>query len=81
MMGMGLDTAEVCAAARITPRQLNHWVRRGYVTPQDPERSGSGRPFSFSPVEVGVAVRIGMLVAQGYRVAAAAQVARDDWSW
>lgn len=48
-----LTSAEVCDAAGITYRQLDYWIRRGYVSPsvQDAEGPGSLRLFSAADLE------------------------------
>lgn len=58
----------------MTYRQLDHWVRRGYLHPRGGE--GSGHHRKWPPDEVEVGVRMAVLVRSGYLPAAAARLAR-----
>lgn len=63
--------------AGLTYRQADHWTRRGYLRPTNPDcGSGHGRDYPASEVRVaGVMVR---LVAAGLTVEAAHTVARGE---
>lgn len=62
----------------ITYRQLDHWVRRGYLQPRQ-DQSGPGNARVWSEHEVTVAKRIALLVRAGLPHAKAAWMARDSW--
>ncbi|MCC5574537.1 MerR family transcriptional regulator [Microtetraspora sp. AC03309] len=57
-----------------TKRQLDFWVRQGYLKPV--ARGGSGHPREWPRTEKQVAHLMGRLVAAGFTAAAAADVAR-----
>lgn len=61
-----------------TYRQVEHWVRRGFLRP-DTTAHASGRPrWTWSDDEAGVAVRMARLAAAGLRVDVAEKVARQS---
>lgn len=60
----------------ITYRQLDYWVRQGYLHPRDRRKEGSGHPRDFSTGELAVAARMARLVDRGFNVKAAATIAR-----
>ncbi len=62
----------------ITYRQLNHWVIRGYLRP-DQERRSSGVARSWTAAELEVARRMGRLVRAGLTPERAIVFARDGW--
>ncbi len=62
----------------ITYRQLDYWVRCGYLRPAN-GFSGSGRDREWSLTELEIARRMGRLVAAGISVEKAAAFARDGW--
>lgn len=64
----------------ITYRQLDHWVRRGYLRPTG-GTCGSGYMRDWTDAEIRVARRMGRLVAAGFRTAAAAGIARHGDSY
>jgi len=63
------------ALARISYRQLDHWVRKGFLRP-DVDNVGSGRRRTFPPGELAVARVMGALAAAGMTPRAAERVAR-----
>lgn len=64
-----MTTEEVAAAAGISYRQLDHWVRRGLI--DGPEAKGSGRAREWTAQQAAVAIMTGRLVNAGIEVAAA----------
>lgn len=58
---------DLCKAARITYRQLDHWVRRGYVRAYVPSE-GSGTSRAFTEMEFQVATALGRLSEIGVLV-------------
>jgi hypothetical protein len=58
----------------ITYRQLDHWVTRGYLRPENKPGSGYGREFSESEIEI--AKLMAKLVHAGFRAEKAAKTAR-----
>lgn len=66
----------VLDACGITYRQLDYWVRRGYVHPRDRRKNSSGIPREFSDDELAVAARMGRLIDRGFTPKAAARIAR-----
>lgn len=72
-----MNTLELAAHAGITYRQIDHWVRAGYLLPANPQ-PGSGIPRDFLPAEVAVTVRMAHLVAAGLYLPVAHQIARGD---
>lgn len=71
-----MNVAEVLAEARITRRQMEHWIKCGYLWPQG--EGGKGHPWWFPEREVTVAVRMGRLTRAGLTASVAAKVARGD---
>jgi DNA-binding transcriptional MerR regulator len=59
-----LSTAEVAELARVTYRQLDHWVSRGYLA-QSHQHPGSGGHRRWSPDEVQRARAFGALLHAG----------------
>lgn len=66
---------DITSAAGITHRQLHHWIRCGWVFP-DQSRPGSGTRMTFSPAEFDVVVRAGVLARAGLAPQSALRVAR-----
>lgn len=62
----------------VTYRQLDLWVRRGYLKPAN-TTPGSGFRRDWSDGELLVAARMGRLVRAGLEVDVAANVARHAW--
>lgn len=76
----GLSAVEVCAMAEITYRNLDYWVRRGYID-LDPDHvglptPGSGVPRRFTPREAKRFTVLALLVRAGLRVDVAADTLR-----
>ena len=63
-------------ALGISYRQLDFWVRQGYLKPT--HGGGSGVPREWPEEEVRVAEAMARLVAAGFRPAVAAKVARGE---
>ena len=59
-----------------TARQLDHWIRRGYIKLEVPH-PGSGNPRVIPPSELKIAKTMVRLTRQGWSVAAAARMARN----
>jgi DNA-binding transcriptional MerR regulator len=57
-------------------RQIDFWVRRGLLNPENPE-PGSGNRRRFSDAELRVAELIGTLRTAGLELATAARIARQ----
>lgn len=58
--------ADVCAAAGITYRQLDHWTRCGrFPFATDSLRPGSGHPREFTPADVAAVTFFAELVRAG----------------
>lgn len=58
-------------------RQLDYWTRQGYLV-ADVANPGSGVPRTWSDGERAIAALMQALTAAGFRVAAAATIARDS---
>jgi DNA-binding transcriptional MerR regulator len=69
------STHDAAKAAGITYRQLDHWCRRGYLTPDHP--GGIGVPRHWTVREVAVLQTMAQLVHLGFTARAAARLARD----
>jgi len=67
----------------ITYRQLDYWVRQGYLYPTNPQPGSGGGLRQFPANELAVAALMSRLVAAGLTVKAAAVTARakgsDPW--
>lgn len=74
------DTGEGAPLDGITYRQLDFWVRRGYLHP-DHEAPGSGGNRRWTEQECHVARLMGRLVAAGFTPEGAHRVARAGSSW
>lgn len=74
--GGGLTPAEVCKATGATYRQLDHWIRRGWLTVD--HTGGTGNRREWSSHEITIAALMVRLVNAGLRPEAAARVARGD---
>ena len=64
----------ILAQTDITYRQLDYWVRQGWLNPH--HNGGSGTSRDFTGDEYTVAIRMARLVNRGFTPAAAARVAR-----
>lgn len=76
----GLDVCVPCFCKDlgVTYRQLDHWVRQGYLRPAVAQ-PGTGRPRSWPPFEIKVAARMARLTAAGLMPGSAAEYARYGW--
>lgn len=76
---MSLTTQQLCSLTGLTFRQLDHWCRQKYVSP-DPRPLGAvqGIPRTFSGEQVRVAKRMASLVGCGFTPSAAARLATGD---
>lgn len=72
-----LTHIDMQALAAITYRQLDHWVRRGWLRP-DVDNVGSGRRRTFPPAELVVARTMGALTAAGIAPRSAERIARGE---
>ncbi len=61
----------------VTYRQLDHWVRRGFLHPRNPN-PGSGYTTVWPAEELRVAARMGRLVKAGLVLDVAHRIARGD---
>lgn len=70
---MPMNTPACAAHAKVTYRQLDHWLRKGFVPDyeRDPE-SGSGHPRFLTDEQVDFVVRLARLVHAGVDVSVAA---------
>lgn len=76
--GRRITTADVAAEAEISYRQLDHWIRLGYVTVRPrPQTAGSGIDRQWEPDEANFVVEMGALVNAGMTPALAAILARQ----
>lgn len=73
--GPRYNAADVPAAIGVTYRQLDYWVRKGYLEPENVE-CGSGHQRLFPPDEFAVALTMAHLVRGGFTVDQAARLAR-----
>lgn len=76
---MSLTTQQLCHITGLTMRQIDHWIRQGYVRSDTRnERSGTGIPRTFSGEQVRIAKRMAALVRCGFTPSAAAHLAVGD---
>ena len=66
----------VATQAEISPRILDHWVRRGYVSPDERCWTRSGYPRTFGPDEAEIIAMMARLVRAGFRPEVACALAR-----
>ena len=73
-----LSAPEVCAHAGITYRQMDYWLRNGYIVRDrdEPAQPGSGMPRHFSQGEAEQFVIIAKLVRCGIRTDVAAEAVK-----
>jgi hypothetical protein len=69
------DSAALQTLAGITPRQMNHWLSRGWLEPLDRQGAGSGVPIAWPERSANKAVLMGRLVRAGFIPMRAHQVA------
>lgn len=77
----GLDVCSKHTVFRlgITYRQLDYWVRKGYLRPEGEASPGTGIARQWPAAELDIARRMGRLVAAGFPPERAAAFARNDW--
>jgi len=61
----------------ITYRQLDYWIDKGHVRPEEPH-PGSGNGRRYPAEEIEIAKRIKANLDCGYSLHAAARIARED---
>lgn len=72
-----MNTAEILKAVPgLTPRQLDHWMSKGYLKAKPGGPPGSRRPRELPPKEIRVAEIMTRLVHGGVTPATAARLAR-----
>jgi hypothetical protein len=71
-----VNSEQVALAAGISYRQLDHWVRRGWVRTVGDPHGGSGTSREFTDGEAGTAAVMARLVRAGFLVERAAELAR-----
>lgn len=62
-MSEGIKAGDVCRQTGVTYRQLDYWVRRGWITPSVYVGNGSGRHRVFSADQVERVATMGALAA------------------
>lgn len=62
----------------VSYRQLDYWIRAGYVKPMGDPGPGTGNAREFSWVQVQIATWMARLVKAGFTPAAAARIASPD---
>jgi DNA-binding transcriptional MerR regulator len=72
--------SDLTRLAGLTPRQAEHWTRRGYIRP-DATHPGSGHGRFYPDGEFRVARRMARLVRVGLTPADAAPIARTYATW
>jgi hypothetical protein len=63
------------AAAGISERQINYWIRKRYLRPSG--GGGAGFPWEWPPAEIAVALSMKRLLDAGFTPASAADIARS----
>ena len=66
---------EVCALAHISYRQLDWWVRMGYLAPD--HKGGTGNPRHWTPLEAARAVALAGMIRAGITFPRAVGLVRD----
>jgi DNA-binding transcriptional MerR regulator len=67
---------EVRLHADISYRQLDHWTRKGYITPFERDREGQGHEREYPEKQANKARWMGCLVKLGIDVSSAERIAR-----
>jgi hypothetical protein len=62
---MAYSSKELCQRAGITPRQMDHWQRRGWIRPFDRTSQGSGVPMEWPTLALKKATLMGRLGRTG----------------
>jgi DNA-binding transcriptional MerR regulator len=70
-----MTSADVCARAHITYRQLDHWTRRGYISPSNGQ-TGTGVGRQWTRAEADHIRRMAALIQFGVEQKTAAAIAR-----
>lgn len=73
-----MNTMELIERAEITYRQLDYWVRSGYIKPMGEQFPGMGHAREFSWVQVQIATQMARLIKVGFTPVAAARIASPD---
>lgn len=76
-----MDTVDILRRVNVSYRQLDYWVRRGWLRP-DQTIPGPGNPREWTNDELDVAIRMGKLVRAGIApdiAAAAARKGSEVW--
>jgi DNA-binding transcriptional MerR regulator len=73
---MAATSEDVIDACGITYRQLDYWVRKGWLQPRDRRQHTAGVPRDFDDEELAVAARMARLIDRGFTPRAAARIAR-----
>jgi DNA-binding transcriptional MerR regulator len=76
----GRSVNDLLRMTGLTYRQLDYWVRQGYLQPDNPE-PGSGVNRKWSTLEIAVATTMGALVNAGLAVEKAAVIARETLTY
>lgn len=76
--GLEVCTAHIPLQLGISYRQLDYWVRRDFLRPEDAS-PGSGYARRWPAAELDVARRMGVLTKAGLPLPWAARFARHDW--
>lgn len=77
--GLAVCSRHIHGALGISYRQLDYWIRRGYLRPAVPRGGGPGHSRQWPAEEIQVALRMSVLVAAGLVPERAASFARSGW--
>lgn len=73
-----MNASDILKRTELTYRQLDYWVRRGWIVPERPEQVSTGHHRTFSVREFVVIERMDRLVQAGVVPEVAARLARGD---
>lgn len=73
-------SAELIEEVGITYRQLDYWIRSGYVDPKGDHNPGSGNRREFDDTEVEYVRTLALLAKTGMRIESAANLALGLWA-
>lgn len=73
-----VTTQDIVRTTGLTLRQVDHWVRTGYLKPLDREGAGTGVRREYSMDEFKIAIRMADLVGCGFTPLAAHKLATGD---
>lgn len=76
---MPISSADLIKRCDITYRQLDYWIREGYVEPLGEPTPGSGNRREFSESEAAFVGTLSQLAKTGMRIEIAAGLALDLW--